>query len=103
MPSYEKGLTNVTITGKPRTMQRVEGTNEVRFPGMDHNNGRRPLLIVAENLTTVVVKIPGCKYWNGNGSDWANAPAVYITFLKVGDDVLRIIETPVRTSNEVTK
>jgi hypothetical protein len=106
MPSYFHGKTDVTITGRPQSMQRAEGTNEVFFPGVEHNNGRRPLLIVAENQAVVVVKIPGHKYWDGNGSPWASAPAVYVVFLKVGNEllghkddlVMEIIETPVRTS-----
>ena len=82
-------------------MVRIDGTNEVHFPGIDYSNGSRPLLIVTETRTVVVVKIPGGKHFAAIGHQ-ASHSAEYIVFAKLdGDRVMEIVSTPVRTSNEV--
>jgi hypothetical protein len=100
-----------TIEGEVRTMIRKEGTNQVFFQGIDYSNGRKPLLIVNETLRTLVVKIPGGKHFGGIG--WQeNHPAEYEVFLKLPGEpvetkfglavqVMSVVSTPVRTSNEV--
>ena len=100
-----------TIEGTPMTMIRKEGTNQVFFKNMDYSNGRKPLLIVNETRQVVVVKIPGGKHFGGIG--WQeNHQAEYEVFLKLPGEpveskvglatqVLSVVSTPVRTSNEV--
>ena len=100
-----------TIEGTPMTMIRKEGTNQVFFQGVDYSNGRKPLLIVTETMRAVVVKIPGGKHFAGVG--WQeNHPAEYEVFLKLPGEpvetryglatqVMSVVSTPVRTSNEV--
>jgi len=100
-----------TIEGRPITMVRKEGTNQVFFRNMDYSNGSKPLLIVNETRQVVVVKIPGGKHFGGIG--WQeNHQAEYEVFLKLPGEpveskvglatqVLSVVSTPVRTSNEV--
>jgi hypothetical protein len=100
-----------TIKGTVKTMIRKEGTNQVFFQGIDYSNGRKPLLIVSETRQVVVVKIPGGKHFGGIG--WQeNHQAEYEVFLKLPGEpveskvglatqVLSVVSTPVRTSNEV--
>jgi hypothetical protein len=100
-----------TIEGTPMTMIRKEGTNQVFFQGVDYSNGRKPLLIVNETRRAVVVKIPGGKHFGGIG--WQeNHQAEYEVFLKLPGEpvetkfglaaqVMSVVSTPVRTSNEV--
>ena len=96
-----------TIEGTPKRMVRQEGTNIVGFPGINYENGRKPLLIVRETRQVVVVKLPGGKHWSGIGNQ-ENHQAEYMVLLKLEDDtepgvemVMEIVSTPVRTSNEV--
>ena len=92
-----------TVEGDVRVMVRLEGTNEVSFPGIDHSNGSKPLLIVNETRRAVVVKVPGGKHFAGMGHQ-ANHPAEYMVLVKLPNGkVMEIISTPVRTSNEVVK
>jgi len=100
-----------TIEGTPITMVRKEGTNQVFFRNMDYSNGSKPLLIVNETRQVVVVKIPGGKHFGSIGFQ-ANHQAEYEVFLKLPGEpveskvglatqVLSVVSTPVRTSNEV--
>ena len=100
-----------TIEGQVRTMIRKEGTNQVFFQGIDYSNGRKPLLMVTETMQALVVKIPGGKHFAGMG--WQeNHQAEYEVFLKlpgepvetrygIATQVMSVVSTPVRTSNEV--
>ena len=83
------------------TMSRTQGTNQVRFHGIDHGNGSKPILIAVETPDIVVVKIPGGKHWTGNYMDWASHPGHYKVFMKMddesGDWVVELAEFPLRT------
>ena len=76
-----------TITRNDRTaMIRTTGTNEVRFSGIDHGNGSKPILLVKETQELVVVKIPGGSHWTGNYQPRTSHPGEYMVLLKLEED-----------------
>ena len=80
----------------------------VYFPGHDFNNGSKPLVVVADTKTVLVIKFPGGKHWAGNYQPWNYHQAEFAVYGKLSDTTegdrrevlaVKLVDFPVRSPN----